>query len=250
MQVRILIVDDDEVSRDVLTRLAEDAGYEAEGSATGDAALLHLQGASRIPDVVLCDIQMPGTSGSALARRLRDVCGAKTILLAMSGSSPENGEEVEFDGFLLKPFSMSALAAAIAGDTSGGEAAWEGANGVDLNERIYRKLEESMRRPQLEHLYALCLKDAEERVEKMRQATSEGDATTYRKEAHALKGGCAMVGAVELQRLAASMEQRGLCDDKVATLDEFVAACERLRRILVECDSNYRRVNESLGERA
>ena len=47
-----------------------------------------------------------------------------------------------------------------------------------------------------------------------------------------------MVGALELQRLAMSMEERGLCDDDVATLDEFMVACERLRRILVARESN------------
>jgi HPt (histidine-containing phosphotransfer) domain-containing protein len=72
----------------------------------------------------------------------------------------------------------------------------------------------------------------------MRQAASSGDDAAYRKEAHAIKGGCGMVGAVELQRLATSMEERGLCDDDVATLDEFMVSLERLRRILVACKSN------------
>jgi hypothetical protein len=43
-----------------------------------------------------------------------------------------------------------------------------------------------------------------------------------------------MVGAAELQSLATSMEERGLTDaNHVASLDEFMMACERLRRILV-----------------
>jgi hypothetical protein len=42
-----------------------------------------------------------------------------------------------------------------------------------------------------------------------------------------------MVGAIELQSLATSMEERGLRDDHIASLDEFILACGRLRRILV-----------------
>ena len=40
------------------------------------------------------------------------------MLLAMSGSVPDDGSDREFDGFLLKPFTMEKLAAAIAGKTA------------------------------------------------------------------------------------------------------------------------------------
>jgi hypothetical protein len=43
-----------------------------------------------------------------------------------------------------------------------------------------------------------------------------------------------MVGAVELQNLATSMEKQGLSvTNHVVTLDEFMLGCDRLRRILV-----------------
>jgi HPt (histidine-containing phosphotransfer) domain-containing protein len=68
----------------------------------------------------------------------------------------------------------------------------------------------------------------------MRLAATDGDDAAYRREAHAIKGGCGMVGASELQNLAASLETRGLNDtDYVSSLDEFTLACERLRRMLV-----------------
>jgi CheY-like chemotaxis protein len=238
MPVRVLIVDDDELSREVLTLLVEGAGYEVEAVESGDAALVHVQRVSPLPEVVLTDMQMPGTTGDELARRLRGLCGAGTLLLAMSGSELEDGKGLEFDGFLLKPFTMETLAGAIFGGSARAEAGFSGAKGGVLDEGVYGKLSDSMRRPQLEQLYALCLKDAEARIGKMRRATSDGDDAAFRKEAHAIKGGSGMVGALELQRLATSMEERGLCDDDVATLDEFIVACERLRRILVARESN------------
>jgi CheY-like chemotaxis protein len=238
MPVRVLIVDDDELNREVLTLLAEGAGYEVEAVESGDAALVHVQRVRPLPEVVLTDMQMPGTAGDELARRLRGLCGAGTLLLAMSGSELEDGAGRDFDGFLLKPFTMETLAGAISGGSARIEEGSSSAKGGVLDEGVYGKLSDSMRRSQLEQLYALCLKDAEARMGRMRRAVSQGDDPAYRKEAHAIKGGCGMVGATELQRLATSMEERGLCDDDVATLDEFMVACERLRRILVARESN------------
>jgi len=238
MPVRILIVDDDELSREVLALLAEAAGYQVEEAESGDAALVHVQKARPLPEVVLTDMQMPGTTGDELGRQLRGLCGTGTLLLAMSGSDLEDGTGREFDGFLLKPFTMETLAGAIAGLSVRVEGGTADTSGTVLDESVYEKLMGSMRRSRLDELYSLCLKDAEERVRRMRRAASDGDDVAYGKEAHAIKGGCGMVGALELQRLAMSMEERGLCDDDVATLDEFMVACERLRRILVARESN------------
>jgi CheY-like chemotaxis protein len=240
MPDRILIVEDDELSREVLALLLQSEGYEVESVDSGDAALVHLETMRPLPSVVLTDMQMPGATGDALARQLRGLCGAETLVLGMSASESEDGTGREFDGFLLKPFGMEALAATIAGGRSVVRSEPNGGGSV-LNVVVYEKLAESMPRPRLEQLYALCLTDAEARIAAMRQAASIGDDEAYRKGAHAIKGGCGMVGAIELQSLATSMEERGLCDDHIASLDEFLLACERLRRILVGHKINYSR---------
>jgi len=244
MPVRILVVEDDEVSREVLALLLHGEGYEVESVDSGDAALAHLQTMHPRPGVILTDMQMPGTTGDALARRVRDLCGAETLVFGMSASELEDGAGREFDGFLLKPFGMEALSKAIAGGRS---AVGDDPSGTDesvLNKAVYEKLAGSMPRPRLEQLYALCLTDAQNRIASMRQAASDGDDGAYRKGAHAIRGGCGMVGAIELQRLATSMEERGLCDDHIASLDEFILACERLRRILVAHGINRNRAND------
>ena len=115
MPVRVLVVDDDALSREVLVLLLNSAGYAAEAVDSGDSALRHLQTTRLLPDVVLADLQMPGTTGDELARQLRDLCGPATTLLAMSATEPDDGSDREFDGFLQKPFTMETFAAAIAG---------------------------------------------------------------------------------------------------------------------------------------
>jgi CheY-like chemotaxis protein len=250
MAAPVLVIDDDELSREVFSFLLRDAGYEVETADSGDAALLRLQSTAARPKVVLTDLQMPGTSGNELALQLRILCGPSTTLLAMSASAPDDKSVREFDGFLLKPFTMAALTAAIAGKTVGsGEGSSSTGAGI-LDETVYRKLSESMKPHQLKQLYELCLADAEVRVTKMRLSASNGDDAGYRSEAHAVKGGCGMVGALELQMLATAMEQRGLSDDHVATLDEFMAASERLRRMLVAHGISHNRDGGVSGEDA
>jgi CheY-like chemotaxis protein len=247
MPDRILIVEDDELSREVLALLLQGEGYEVESVESGDAALVHLETMRPLPGVVLTDMQMPGTTGDALARQLRGLCGAETLVLGMSASESEDGTGREFDGFLLKPFGMEAVAAAIAGGRSAVRGRSNGGGSV-LNVVVYEELARSMPLPRLEQLYTLCLTDAETRIAAMRRAASIGDDGAYRKGAHAIRGGCGIVGAIELQSLATSMEERGLCDDHIASLDEFMLASERLRRILVAHKIKHNRANGLSGE--
>jgi len=250
MPVRVLVVDDDGLSREVFALLLTGAGYAVETADSGDAALRHLQTASLLPEVVLADLQMPGTAGRELAQRLRGLCGPATTLLAMSASVPDDESDREFDGLLLKPFTMEAFAAAIAGGKPGMAKKSSGADVAVLDEVVYRKLAQSMRRPQVEKLYALCLMDAEKRLAAMQQAASHGDNAAYKREAHAVKGGCGMVGALELQTLATSMEKHGLRDDHVASLKEFMVACERLRGMLIAREIIHNRASGVSGEDA
>jgi CheY-like chemotaxis protein len=237
---RILIVDDDPLSRDVLALLLEHAGFAVNTADSGDAAMQSLRAASTpVPAVVLADMQMPGTTGSALAHALRDHCGAETLLLAMSGSLPADEATRHFDGVLLKPFAIEDLTAAIAarGTPASGPASAPARavpqNPTLLNEAVYKKLAASMQRGRLQQLYALCLGDIEERIARMRETASNNGGASFRREAHAIKGGAGMVGAVELQRLAGAMEEEGMAANHLASLDELMLACERLRLILL-----------------
>jgi CheY-like chemotaxis protein len=232
---QILIVDDDALSREVLTLLLEHAGYLVEAADSGDAAVHSLSAASSLaPDIILSDMQMPGIAGSALALQLRELCGPTTKLLAMSGSIPSTDNVREFDGLLLKPFTLDELANAIAGDIAPSGSPHPVPQGITaLDETIYQKLAASMRSQRLEQLYELTLDDAEKRIALMRQSASNLEDDAYRKEAHAIKGGCGMVGAVELYQLSASMEKNGIDTNCVTSLDELKSACKRLRNILI-----------------
>ena len=248
MPVRVLVIDDDALSREVFELLLHSAGYVVETAESGDDALDHLS-AQLPPEVILTDLQMPGTSGNELAQKLRNLCGPATLLVAMSASEPEDESASSFDTFLLKPFTVDAFTRAITGHTSNPLSASNLDSAAVLDEAVYRKLAGSMRPEQVKQLYAMCLSDAEGRLAKMRQAAATGDADTFKREAHAIKGSSGMVGALQMQTLATSMEKQGFSDN-VVSLDEFVAACQRLRRMLVANESINNRVGEVSGEDA
>jgi CheY-like chemotaxis protein len=238
--IQVLLIDDDEVSRELLTLLLTAQGYAVEAADCGQAALDLLHASSTTPHGILTDLQMPGIAGAELARKLRAACAHSTapqpLLLAMSGSIPDQPTRSSFDGFLLKPFTMQDFAAALTMTPAKDAPATPAPHTpICLDEDTYRKLASSMKPEQIQQLYAMCLRDIEARVAKMRTAIAGEDDTLYRQEAHAIKGGAGMLGAVEIHALAAAMEKQGLAaTNHVASLDEMLLSSERLRVILIE----------------
>jgi len=231
--LKILLIDDDDVSRELLEMLLLRQGYRTAAAASGEQALALLEEPSSPPDAVLADLQMPGLSGSALAAEIRLRCHPAQ-LIAMSGSAPAEGALEGYDNFLLKPFHMEALAEALAkrSQAPAEEHAPTKTDGSVLDQGIYQKLQAAMSPSKLVQLYQLCLSDVKKRIDTMSDAAGAGDDATYRREAHAIKGGCGMVGALELQTIAATSENDGIPANHVATRHEFVAALDRLERML------------------
>lgn len=214
-----VVIDDDGATRELTVLFAKVAGYSAVAIDSGEEAV-SLLGERPCPHAVLADMQMPGLAGPALGRALRAVCGPHTMLLAMSASPATLAEREGFDGFLRKPFSVAELQAALEGRPA-------------LSEATYASLADSMPRGQLMELYTMCLNDADRRIGTMRTMAADGDREGYTRAAHAIKGGCGMVGALELAALAEAMEQDGPPESGLDTqLDDFLIASSRLRRIL------------------
>jgi len=67
--IRLLVVDDNELNRDMLSRRLGSRGYAVELAEDGERALARLQGQAF--DLVLLDVMMPGLSGIDVLRRVR-----------------------------------------------------------------------------------------------------------------------------------------------------------------------------------
>jgi len=68
--IQVLLVDDSDVTREMIRRLLEDGGFAVTGVGTADDALLALE--KQDFDCLVTDIQMPEMDGLALTRKLRD----------------------------------------------------------------------------------------------------------------------------------------------------------------------------------
>jgi signal transduction histidine kinase len=102
---RVLIVDDNHDAADSLAELVELFGHAVEVAHDGIAAVEKARAIR--PDVVLCDIGLPGMDGYQVARRLRALGGPEVQLIAISGyAQPEDldrAEKAGFDAHVAKP---------------------------------------------------------------------------------------------------------------------------------------------------
>jgi CheY-like chemotaxis protein len=74
---RILLVEDDEMNRDSLTRLLRRRGYEL--LAAHDGAEGVAMGQSEMPDLILMDMSLPVLDGWEATRRLKDAPETQAI---------------------------------------------------------------------------------------------------------------------------------------------------------------------------
>ncbi|MDQ6787348.1 MAG: response regulator [Acidobacteriota bacterium] len=114
--IRVLIVDDDADTCEMLIYVLSHWGADAQASASVAEALNTIT--DWLPDVLLTDINMPGEDGYALIKKLRTTeNGANIPVIALTAMArPEDGERVLSAGFqlhLAKPIDIEELAEAI-----------------------------------------------------------------------------------------------------------------------------------------
>src|ERR1043165_8939371 len=105
----ILVVDDEEASRELLARIVTKAGYEAVQAADGFEALSVLQ-SSNI-ELVISDILMPGINGYALVARIRAKWPSMPVILTTGFLSQDAAKNMMNGavGFIPKPIDPETL---------------------------------------------------------------------------------------------------------------------------------------------
>src|SRR3954468_18543315 len=117
-QLRVVVVDDEPDTVMTLLALLRDEGYNADGFASGKAALEAVRKLD--PDVIISDIAMPAPNGWDLAREVRRLKGdgPRPLMIAISGIYVKSADRIlaqmaGFNYFLAKPCDPQVLMALV-----------------------------------------------------------------------------------------------------------------------------------------
>ena len=113
---RVLVVDDDDVIRQLITVNLELEGFEVATAVDGQDCLDMVK--SVAPAVITLDIMMPRMDGWEAAKRLRadpETAAIKVVLLSARAQEAdlERGNRIGVDAYLTKPFDPDELIATV-----------------------------------------------------------------------------------------------------------------------------------------
>ena len=116
MSKQVLIIEDQEDNRRIMTDMLNAAGFEVIEAVNGEDGVSMAE--ANVPDLILMDIQLPGVDGYEATRRIRakpDLSAIPIIAVtsyALSGDD-KKAFEAGCDAYLAKPFSPRELLAKI-----------------------------------------------------------------------------------------------------------------------------------------
>jgi len=112
--LRLLVVEDDAMVRDVIVRTARERGIEVDEADGGGPATTLLE--SNRYDVVITDFKMPGVSGLAVMNSVRAAHPGTALIVITGFAEGDLDERVTSAGGLLlhKPFNVDGLLEALA----------------------------------------------------------------------------------------------------------------------------------------
>jgi len=108
---KILLVDDNDVTREVLRVILRSEGYNVVGEATDGGTGLELAMKLR-PDLILLDIVMPKITGTEILPRIRELLPEARVLMVTANKDQDTITEVVkngIHGYILKPFNAQKI---------------------------------------------------------------------------------------------------------------------------------------------
>ncbi len=134
LPLRVLIVDDNALAREVLLGLGQSMGWQCRPAESGERALAEIASADPPFDLILMDWRMPGLDGWATSQRIRaahratrgetEVPAPIIIMVTAHGrellDERSEDEVAALGGYLVKPVTASTLFDAVAVATAGG----------------------------------------------------------------------------------------------------------------------------------
>jgi two-component system sensor histidine kinase/response regulator len=245
--LRILVAEDNQVNRKLVTRLLQKRGHRISAVDNGRSALeVATSATGRRFDVVLMDVQMPEMNGleatEAIRQREQSTSRHIPIIALTAHAMPADRERclaAGMDGYLAKPIDVEELIATVEAYAEGERPA--PATAAPAGPTVTRPVFDEKAalanaggdRELLTEVIALFQSDYPAALRRLDRAVKSGDGEALRLAAHALKGVLATVGSPAGRETAMALEQLGRAGNVAAAAD--LAA--RLRETIVALNS-------------
>ncbi len=220
----ILLVEDDETNRSVMTEHLQNAGYTIETVGNGKLGLEAFK--KNQFDLILMDLQMPVMDGLTASRLIRqEDAGIRTPIVAFSANAYSH--EIEsclaagINDFLEKPvyrqklyaildkwlgYNQGSTSLTLATETSSSQSQLPSSPPFDYD-RVLEELNGNEKR--LQSILTRFLERLTPQLETIRSSLEKGESEIVRKEAHTIKGGALTLTAQSLAEQALQMEDLG-----------------------------------------
>lgn len=111
--MKIMVVDDDKNILELVSIYLEKEGFEVIKETDGETALKDFE--SKLPNLVILDLMLPGTDGMSFCREARKISNVPIIMLTAKGETQDKvaGLETGADDYIVKPFEPKELIARV-----------------------------------------------------------------------------------------------------------------------------------------
>ncbi len=224
--VRVLLVDDVEINREVGRELLKSIGYVVDTVSSGAEAVEAVQ--LRSYAAVLMDCLMPDMDGYETTSRIRDIDGPvrRIPIIALTAAAMRGDRdrclEAGMDDYVSKPLDLDRLAAVLVrcvrsspqsndevdrGSRSRTEE--PGANAVGIDAALMDRMQDLRSKLSADVFHRVCeqfLSTSPDLIDRLDNAVRTGDTDLTLSVAHNLKGTTANIGAVRLSALVQRVE--------------------------------------------
>lgn len=221
-RLKILVVDDDEMSRRLMRLLLIRDGHDVQVVANGVEALVAVK--EQQFDIVFMDLQMPIMDGFEASRRIREWenGNVRTYIVALTASYlPEDGQrlfEAGMDNYISKPFEVEHIRHLLrfiarsdlfpSSENPSFEEARPISDAVLDFRRGIRQVGGELQT--YKELLKDFIQELPNRVNNLERFFEEKNVPSLTREAHNLKGVSSNLGALELSQFAGKLEKQSI----------------------------------------